>query len=116
MRMISFSLRLVVPSTRRRELLESVEALLPAIRVQPDCITARLHIDAEDANVVTLVEQWNSRAALDRHLGSECSRVIVAAMELASEPPEVRFDSIRHIGGMEVFAAQVHTQHGEPQS
>ncbi len=101
--MISFTLRLLVPSARRQKLLQSVEALLPPTRVQPDCVSARLYIDAEDANRLILIEQWTSRAALDRHLNSESSRVIVAAMELSLEPPEVRFDTIQHSGGIEVF-------------
>lgn len=101
--MISFSLRLVVPIAHREELLASMEALLAPTRVQPDCISARLYCDAEEPNLVTLIEHWNSRAALDRHLGSESGKVIVAAMELSTEPPVARFDTIQHSGGMEVF-------------
>ena len=101
--MICFSLRLVVPAAKRQEIITSITALLPPTRVQPDCISARLYLDAEIANVLTLIEQWSSRAALDRHLNSESSRVIVAAMDLSVELPEVRFDTIQHTGGMEVF-------------
>lgn len=102
--MITFSLRMVVPAAKRQELMASVGALLAPTRVQPDCVSARLLVDTEDRNAVTLVEEWASRSALERYLNSDTGRVIVAALEYSSEPPDVRFDTIEHSAGIEVLA------------
>ena len=55
--MITFTLRVVVPSAKRRELVKSVGALLAPTRVQPGCIGAQLYADTEDPNTFALVLQ-----------------------------------------------------------
>jgi len=102
--MISFSLRIVVPVSKRDALVSTVSALLGPTRVQPDCLSARLYIDTEDPNAFTLVEEWASRPELDRYLTSDAGRMLLEAMESSASAPSVRFDTIQHRGGMEVFA------------
>jgi len=102
--MICFSLRLVVPAAKRLEIIGSIGALLAPTRVQPDCLSARLCIDAGDPNAVTLVQEWASRSQLDRYLASDAGRLLLEAMEASRVAPEVRFDTIQQSGGMEVFA------------
>lgn len=103
--MIVFTLRVVVPTAKRHELVKSVGALLAPTRVQPGCIRARLYADMDDLNAFALVEEWESQPDLDRYLASDVYKTIVAAMEASSEPPEVRFDTVERSGGMEVIAA-----------
>ena len=102
--MICFSIRLVVPAAKRQEIIASFAALLPPTRVQPDCMSARLYVDADDSNVMTLVEEWASRPQLDRYLASDAGRLLLEAMESSSEAPAVRFDTIQQTGGMEFLA------------
>ena len=102
--MISFSLRIVVPGAKRQELVASVGALLAPTRVQPDCLSARLYADIEDPNAVTLVQEWASRSELDRYLTSDSGRMLLEAMESSAVTPGIRFDTIHHRGGMEVFS------------
>lgn len=102
--MICFSLRIVVAPPKQHELIASLGALLAPTRVQPDCLNARLYVDMEDSNTVTLVQEWASRSQLDRYLSSDPGRLLLEAMESSSVAPEVRFDTIQQSGGMEVFA------------
>ena len=102
--MITFTLRVVVPSAKRRELVKSVGALLAPTRVQPGCIGAQLYADTEDPNAFALVEAWESQPELDRYLVSDVHKTIVAAMELSTVRPEVKFDTVERSAGIEVFA------------
>ncbi len=102
--MIVFTLRVVAPTAKRREMEKSVGALLGRTRVQPGCIDARLYADTEDPNAFALVEAWASRPELDRYLASDVYKTIVAAMESSTVQPEVRFDTVERTGGIEVFA------------
>ena len=109
--MICFSLRIVVAPSKQRDLLASLGSLLAPTRVQPDCLSARLLVDAGDENSVTLIQEWATRLQLDRYLGSDSGRLLLEAMESSSVAPEVRFDTIRQRDGMKVFA-QARSQHG----
>lgn len=108
--MIVFSLSVVVPSTRRADFLKSIGALLEPTRVAPGCIGCRLFTDCEDPYGFMLVEEWASQVALDRHLTSSAYKTLVAAIELSTRPPAIRFDSIAERAGIEVIAAARGTQ------
>jgi quinol monooxygenase YgiN len=78
----------------------------------PGCAGCRLHADYENQNALTLVEEWTSQAALDRHLVSDACKTLVSAIELTTEPPRIRFDNVVQSGGLEVIAA-ARQQHPE---
>jgi len=103
--MIVFSLSIWVPQSHRNDVLKTVGALLEPTRVLPGCLGCRLYTDIEDPNAVTLVEEWASQRALDRHLTSDAYKALIAAIELSSRPPVIRFDSIAQRAGIEVIEA-----------
>jgi quinol monooxygenase YgiN len=76
--MIVFSVSVSVPPSQRADFLQSVGALLEPTRVVPGCVLCRLYADFEDPNAVTLVEEWSTQAALDRHLTSSAFKTLVA--------------------------------------
>lgn len=110
--MIRFSLRLVIPAAKRQEILGGIGALLAPARVQPDCVSATLQVDAEDAGVITLAQEWASRTQLDRYLASDAGTLLLEAMECSSVAPDIRFDTIGHTEGMEVFSQARHRRAG----
>lgn len=108
--MIVFSLSVLVRPSRRGDFLTSVRALIEPTRVVPGCIGCHLYTNFEDPNAFLLVEEWESQAALDRHLTSNACRMLVAAIELSAEPPAIRFDSVASRTGIEVIEAARRTQ------
>jgi quinol monooxygenase YgiN len=103
--MIVFSLCVFLPPSGRVDFLNSVGAMLEPTRVAPGCLGCRLYADCEDPNAFTLVEEWASQAALNRHLTSSAYKTLVAAIELSARPPGIRFDSVVHRAGIEVIEA-----------
>jgi quinol monooxygenase YgiN len=87
--MLALSLSVLVPPTRRSDSLASVGELIEPLRAEPDCIGRWLYSDFRDSSAFTLVEDWASRAQLDRHLTSSAYKTLVAAMELSERPPVV---------------------------
>ena len=57
------------------------------------------------SDTFTLVKEWTSQEALDRHLTSSAYKTLVAAMELSAEPPTIRFDTVAQRAGIEVIEA-----------
>ena len=49
-----------------------------------------------------LSQEWSTSAALTRYLRSGRYRTILAVMESASEPPELRFDTNSETAGVEL--------------
>ena len=96
-------MRVVAPAGRQPELLLMFGSLLAPTRVQPGCLQARLYVDADNASVLTLVQEWESQPDLDRYLASESCKVVLAALESSQLAPEVRFDTVASRAGLEVI-------------
>ena len=103
--MIVFSLSVFVPSTQRADFVRDLGALLEPTRVAPGCLGCRLYSDFEDPNAFLWVEEWASRTMLDRHLRSDACKTLLAAMELSTRPPLIRFDDVARRAGIEVMEA-----------
>ena len=92
------------PAARQAEHVRMMSTLLAPTRVQPRCVDARLYVDADDPNALTLVQEWSSQADFDRYFASDWCKVVVAALETSTRAPEVHFDTVASRGGLEVIA------------
>ncbi len=103
--MIAATLKIELPIHKRGEVLEALKSLREPTRAEPGCVDCYVYQDLHDENRLVLAEVWESRADLERHLRSHRYRVVLALMEAASRPPEIRFHTISHTAGMEVVRA-----------
>jgi quinol monooxygenase YgiN len=101
--LIVFSLQITVPDERRAVLLRTLAAMLGPTRVAPGCLEARLYSDLDPRKTLLLVEDWDSREQFERNLDAAKLNAIVAAIELSSEAPVVRIDTVERREGMDVL-------------
>lgn len=98
---VVFAVRLIAgPDVRR-----ALTALVAPTRTQPGCLRCELLLDAANPAAIELVEEWQSRADLDRHLRSDDCRRLLAAADLAAAPPSFRIDTVAGREGIEAIAA-----------
>jgi quinol monooxygenase YgiN len=102
--LIVFSLQIVTPDERRTVLLRALGAMLGPTRAAPGCLDAHLYSDLDRRKTLVLVEDWESREQFERNLDAAKLNAIVAAIELSSEPPVVRVDTLEREEGVDVLA------------
>jgi len=102
--LIVFSLQIVAPDERRTVLLRALGAMLGPTRVTPGCLDARLYSDLDRRKTLLLVEDWDSREQFEHNLDVAKLNAIVAAIELSSEAPVVRVDTVGREEGVDVLA------------
>jgi quinol monooxygenase YgiN len=66
-------------------------------------ISSRLYKGVEVKNRIMLEDLWRDEEALDRHLQSGDYRKLLLVVEMALEPPEIRFDAISQSSGFETI-------------
>jgi quinol monooxygenase YgiN len=98
--MVVFSMRVFTPAGRRQDMLALVETLLAPTRVEPGCESCRLYVDADDPSALTLIEEWSSQPALERHLRSDARKRLIATMEMSHRAPQVHFDTVVRRDGL----------------
>ena len=103
--MIIVTMRIKVPSGRRKEFLDSARLILGPTEVQPGCISSRFYQDLNDPNTALYVEEWESRENLEHHIKSDTYRIILSLMELSEEPPDIKINTISKTEGLEAIEA-----------
>ena len=101
--MILSTLRMFVQPKRRSDLLETVRGMLEPARVERGCLSYRLHEDVENRNAFVLLEEWATQEDLERHISKDNERRLLALMDLLSEQPELRFNTVLYTAGMDLI-------------
>lgn len=103
--MVIVTMRIKVPGGRRKDFLDSARLIIGPTKVQAGCISCRFYQDLGDPDAVLFVEEWESREGLDYHIKSDRYRIILSLMELSTNAPEIKFNTILKTEGMEVIEA-----------
>lgn len=103
--MVTATLRVVVPASKRREVLRALRSLRGPTEARAGCSGYHVYQDDGDENALTLMQEWATQLALDRYIRSDLYRTVLAVIETASEPPDVRFDTVARRAGMEIIAS-----------
>lgn len=101
--MLRSSIRMVIPREKQSEALEILASVSEQAQFEAGCISSRLYRSLEDARVILLEELWLDLECLQRHLRSDKYREVLLVVEMASAPPEIRFDTIALSSGVETI-------------
>ena len=103
--MYTVNLRIKIPRYHRKDFLDAARLVLGPTRVQPGCISCRFYQDLDDPDAVFLLEEWKTRADLNKHLISDRYRIILSLVEISVTPPEFKLRTISKTEGMEALEA-----------
>jgi quinol monooxygenase YgiN len=101
--MVHSTIRMLIPLKNQNEALEILGSMTEQIQFEPGCISCRLYRGVDDEGAVMLEEFWMSEKDLQHHLRSDKYRKVLLVVEMAVEPPEIRFDTIAHTSGVETI-------------
>lgn len=99
------TLRVVVPESKRREVLQSLRSLRGPTEAHGGCRGYHVYRDDGDENALLVMQEWTTQAALDGYIRSDLYRTVLAVIETAREPPDIRFDTVARRAGMEIVEA-----------
>jgi quinol monooxygenase YgiN len=100
---IQATLRMVVRPERRIDLLKTIIGMLEPSRVERGCLSYHLYEDVENRNAFVLLEEWATQADLERHISKDNQRRLLTLMDLLSEQPELRYNTVLHTAGMDLI-------------
>jgi len=101
--MIETTIKMTVPVEKRKEVLQTVKAILGPVRREHGCISCNCYIDVEDDRVLFIEESWQTKEDLDNHLRSDHFSVLNGAMRLLRVEPDIRFNTIASTAGPETI-------------
>ncbi len=103
--MIGCRLVLKLAGCDRPKVIASLIPLLGSTRAQPGCGACSLLCDVEDPDILVLHEEWDTQEQLDRHLASAEYRLVLAAIDMSRDEPQIHFDTVATRAGLEIVEA-----------
>lgn len=100
--MIIVTLQLKVAPEKRLNVLKTIHAMIGPTTVQSGCLHCGFYSNTQNDDELILFEEWESQAHLERHLHTDDFRKLLAAMETASEPPKISFNTVSSTEGIEL--------------
>jgi len=108
--MVRSIIRMLIPLEKQSEALEILGSMTEQTQFEPGCVSCRLYRAVEDARAIMFEELWASDEDVQRHLRSDKYYKVLLVVEMAAEPPEIRFDTIALSMGVErIEQARTHT-------
>ncbi len=100
--MILATVRMTIPSQRRGQVSKTLKSMVRETMIKPGCLSSQLYHDENEEAVFVCEQVWKSLDDLNLYLRSEDYRRMLLVMELAGEPPEIKFQTISEAAGLEV--------------
>jgi quinol monooxygenase YgiN len=101
--MIETVIKMTVSNDKRKEVLQTIKAILGPIRTEQGCLSCNCYVDLEDENILFFEEEWRKRVDLENHLRSDHFSVLNGAMRLLCTEPEIRFNTVASVVGPETI-------------
>jgi len=109
------TIRMHFPARKRKEALLILGSMIESIKLEEGCLSCRLYQDVQEGHAFMLEEIWTDEVSLHGHLRSADFRNVLLVVEMASEPPEIRFDRVSSSTGISTIE-QVRGAADVPQS
>ena len=100
--MIISTVRIAVGVKKKDEILRILFSIKGPTESESHCVSCRIYTEPRNEKHITYEEVWQNEESLYQHLRSPQYRNLLAAMDLSSEPPEVKFITVLKTEGMEL--------------
>ena len=83
--MVFYQLRIVVPENKFDEFIESLLYLSSGIRKEKGCLCFSLYRDLEKKDVYSVIGEWKTRQAMEKHFKQKFFPVLIGAAKVLSK-------------------------------
>jgi quinol monooxygenase YgiN len=90
---------------KQTEMMQTLLSIIEPSARQKGCLGYDVFCDLEDKHVFSLIEEWETREDLDRHIQSELFSVLLGTKSLLGKPLEMKIHTVSHSEGAEVVNA-----------
>jgi len=97
--MIVTTIRMHTTPENRRELMQTFRSLSDPSKYGNGCKSCRIYREVGNEEAVIVIQEWDSRNHLDKHLRSDEFAVMVGAMSLLKQPDTVEFQVLDQVEG-----------------
>lgn len=98
--MIVVRIRMTVIPEKQKELVQTLLSMVSSTEKEAGCLDYALYCNMEDKNVLTLLEEWETRKDLDRHLRSDTFGILLGTRSLLKAPHGIHIYTVQQSEGI----------------
>ena len=101
--MIVVKITMNVLPEKQKELVQTILSMIGPMEKEAGCLSYALFCNIEDRNLLNLLEEWQTRKDLDRHLKSEMFGVLLGTKSLLNAPHGIHIYTVQRSEGVEAI-------------
>ena len=86
-------------------MMQTLLSMIETAGKEKGCLSYEVFWDLKAKHVFNLIEEWETREDLDRHIRSERFSVLLGTKSLLAKPLEIKIHTVSHSEGAEVVNA-----------
>ena len=90
---------------KQKEVMQKLLSMIETVRKEKGCLSYEVFCDIDGKTVFNLIEEWEIRGDLERHIRSERFSVLLGTKSLLAKPLEMKIDTVSHTEGEEAINA-----------
>ena len=94
-------IRMIALPEKQKEVMQTLLSMIESTGKERGCLSHHVLRDIEDENVYSLIDEWETREDLDRHIQSERFSVLLGTKSLLSKPLEMKIHTVSDSEGIE---------------
>ena len=102
MRCFFYQAKIVVKEYKTDEFIGCIRALLPEFRKEKGCLAYSLWRDIEKENTYSVVAEWKTRKAMEKHFQTHDFEVLIGAARVLGETFEMNIAEVLKTGGFKL--------------
>jgi quinol monooxygenase YgiN len=114
MRCFFYQAKIVVKEYKTDEFTECVRFLLPVFRKEKGCLEYSLCRDIEKENTYSVVGEWKTRKAMEKHFQTHDFEVLIGAARVLGDAFEMIITEVKEKGGYKLAMSGFKTPPGAP--
>jgi quinol monooxygenase YgiN len=101
--MIIVRITMNVLPQKQKEVLQTLLSMIDTAGKEKGCLSYDIFCDIDGKTVFNLIEEWETREDLNRHIRSGRFSVLLGTKSLLAKPLEMKIHTVSHTEGVEVI-------------
>jgi quinol monooxygenase YgiN len=115
--LLFYQIKIDIKQYKMDEFVKSMRSFSRKIRKEKGCLAYSVYRDSEKENTYSVVGEWNTRPAMEKHLKTQNFEVLIGAARVLGDTFEMNIAEVLESGGFKLAKKQIASQdevRGEP--
>ena len=108
--LLLYQIKIVVRQYKTDEFVESMRSFSRKIRQEKGCLGYSVYRDSEKENTYSVVGEWKTRPAMEKHFKTQDFEVMIGAARVLGETFEMNLAEVLETGGFKLAREQIASQ------